>query len=76
MHVCARSVRSKRRKTFPFALANYICPKDYLGYLLCAMTVRRKFFQSSRGLVSRFQKLSFGGYLLEKVVSVGMKLEK
>ena len=76
VHVCARSVRCKRRKTFLFCFDDYICPKDHLGYLLCVMMVRRKYFHAPRGLVSRFQKLSFGGYLLEKVVSMGMKLEK
>ena len=29
-HVCDRSDRSKRRKTFPFALTNYKLPKEHL----------------------------------------------
>ena len=65
-HVCDRSDRSKRRKTFPFALANYKLSKEHLENKQWALAIRRKVFVVSRSPVSRFEKLSFGGYLLKK----------
>ena len=65
-HVCDRSDRSKRCKTFQFALTNYKLPKEHLENKQWVLATRRKFFLASRALVSRFQKLSFGGYLLKK----------